>query len=190
MSYNEYIPMYMDLPSENSKIPSGYKSYTLFFSTSYSYEDSLTVKEIKAMKKRVKEFGRSVGRDNLFVWVGDSSKDKLNIEWGKILADKLSKNYKLNMSYSDGPYIVYVKGSPYLPMNEDRFAACISFAEKKPKYVAEFLDFIEAGIRRNKASILYVWQRNFWISILSFYEKNSEEIKAWIGIGLQVSGKK
>lgn len=181
-----YLPMYVDMPNEKFVIPEGYKSYTLFFATSTSYRDSLSVKEIRKLKERTKEFGRSIGKDNLIVWVGNSSNNKLNIALGKTFADRFNKWYSIKMNYTDGPYIVYVSCRPDVPPSKDDFIAYVSFAEKKPKYIAEYLDYIEAGIRREDITAMGIRTEQDWIKLRSYVENHFKDIVSLAGIVLNV----
>lgn len=186
MEYRAYLPMYFDMSSESNVIPDGYDSYTLFFVTSYSYPDSLGVHEIKRLNRRLKEFGKNIGKNNLVVWVGDSSKNKLSVELGKTYADKFAKWYGSKMSYTDGPYIVYISHRPNSQPTDKDFMAYITFANKKPKYIEEFIDYIEASIRRKEISRLGLKSKAGWIGLKSFWDNHSNDIFQLTGILINV----
>jgi len=178
--------MYIEAPRGKYEIPKGYETYTLFFATSYSYVDSLSQDDMKQMKKQIKRFGKSIGGKNLAVWVRNPDSDTLNVELGKTYADRLYKWYKINLNYSDGPYLVFLTHHPDIPPTEKDFAAVINFSRKTPRCVVEAIEYLEAQIRRGCVSKYSVMVINYWLDIKSFIAKNLEKIRVLEGIRVTV----
>lgn len=173
----EFIPLYLEVSSETYTIPDGYQSYTLLFATSYDYVDKASTHDMKKLKKKIKRFGKSIGKDNLTIWVKKPSSEELNVELGKTYSDRIYAWHKLKLDYSDGPYLVYLSHNPDHPPMSSDFAAAISFSNKTPEYVSESIEYIEANIRRGTISKEDIQTINFWLDLKSFVSRNSELFK-------------
>ena len=130
---NEFIPVYIEVTSGEFSIPENYKSYTLFFATSYKTTEILTKKSRNKIKKQFEKFGESIGDENIAVWVKSPYSEDLNIELGKTYSDRLHRWHNLSLDYSDGPYLIFMTHSPDIPPMNDDYAVAISFKNKTPE---------------------------------------------------------
>lgn len=102
-------PIYYEGSEGKFEIPAGYKTYTLFIATSYSYVKRTPKKDMADLKGVIKKFGESIGEGNLAVWAGNPEEDSLNVEIGKTYADRVHKWYGLKLDYNDGPFLIFLK---------------------------------------------------------------------------------
>jgi len=170
-------PVYFEPVAGKYEIPEDYETYTLFFATSYTYVESLSKNDMRELKKHIKRFGKSIGGKNLAVWVRNPDKDTLNVELGKTYTDRLYTWYKMNLDYSDGPYLVFLTHHPDSLPNENDFAAVISFSNKTKEYIVEAIEYLEAQIRRGKVSQHGVIAVNYWLDFKSLVAKNKTILK-------------
>ena len=173
----EFIPLYLEVSSETFTIPEGYQSYTLLFATSYDYVDNVSTQDMKKLRKKIQRFGKSIGKENLTIWVNKPSSEELNVELGKTYSDRIYTWHKLKLDYSDGPYLVYLSHNPDHPPVPGDFAAAISFSNKTPEYMSESIEYIEANIRRGSISKENIQAINYWLDLKSFVSKNSKSLK-------------
>lgn len=176
----EFIPLYLETSSATFTIPNNYQSYTLLFATSYDYVENSSAKDMANLRKRLQRFGKSIGKENLTIWVCKPSSTELNVELGKTYSDRIYLWHKIKLDYSDGPYLVYLSHNPDNPPEPGDFAACISFSNKTPKYIAESIEYIEANIRRGTISKDKITAINYWLDLKSFVSKNSQDLKKLI----------
>ncbi len=173
----EFIPVYIEVTSGGFNIPENYKSYTLFFATSYETADILTKKSRNKIKKQFKMFGESIGYENIAVWVKSPYSEDLNIELGKTYSDRLHRWHNLSLDYSDGPYLIFMTHSPDIPPMNNDYAVAISFKNKTPSIMTEAIEFLEAKIRRNEISKHDIQAKDFWLDLKSFLSEHSETFK-------------
>ena len=96
---NEFIPLYLEVSSETFTIPEGYKSYTLLFATSYDYVENASAQDMQRLKKKIQRFGKSIGKENLTIWVNKPSSEELNVELGKTYSDRIYSWHKIKLDY-------------------------------------------------------------------------------------------
>lgn len=173
----EFIPLYLEVSSETFTIPEGYQSYTLLFATSYDYVENASSQDMKRLRKKTQRFGKSIGQENLTIWVNKPSSEELNVELGKTYSDRIYSWHNIKLDYSDGPYLVYFSHNPDNPPAPGDFAACISFSNKTSEYISESIEYIEANIRRGTISIENIKTINYWLDLKSFVSKNSKSLK-------------
>ena len=173
----EFIPLYLEVSSDTFTIPEGYQSYTLLFATSYDYVENTSTQDMKRLIKKTQRLGKSIGKDNLTIWVNKPSSEELNVELGKTYSDRIYLWHKIKLDYSDGPYLVYFSHNPDNPPAPGDFAACISFSNKTPEYISESIEYIEANIRRGTISKQNIKTIDYWLDLKSFVSKNSKSIK-------------
>ncbi len=166
----EYLPIYIEQFSGNYDIPDNYKSYTLFFSTSYQTKEFLTVSSKDELKGYFKKFGESIGEGNVAVWVRNPDSDDLNIELGKTYADRIHKWYNLSLEYSDGPYLVFMTRSPNVPPMRDDFAVAIGFKDKTSTDITKAIEYSLKQKSGEKKSPNLIFIQSFigWISSLLY----------------------
>jgi len=173
----EFIPLYLEVSSETYTIPDGYESYTLLFATSYDYVENASSQDMKRLKDKIQRFGKSIGKENLTIWVNNPSDEELNVELGKTYSDRIYSWHKINLDYSHGPYLVYFSHNPDNSPSPGDFVACISFSNKTSEYISESIEYIEANIRRGTISKEKISAINYWLDLKSFVSKNSKSLK-------------
>ncbi|WP_157067459.1 hypothetical protein [Desulfosarcina cetonica] len=124
----------------------------------------------------MKRFGKSIGNNNLVVWVKNPKTDGLNVEMGKTYADRLYRWYGYNLDYSSGPYLVYLTQNPNQPPNANDFAAIIGFKNKNYEDSIEAIEYLESQIRREKVKKEDVTMINYWIDLKSIARSNVDII--------------
>lgn len=185
----EFMPVYIEVPSDEYKIPENYQSYTLFFATSHRTLDILTNESRNQIRMQFKSFGESIGKENVAVWVKSPYSNDLNIELGKTYADRLHKWYNLGLNYSGGPYLIFMTHSPDVPPMDDDYAVAISFKSKDPTLITEATEFLEAKIRRKEVSKYNIQAEAYWLDLKALIIEHQdvlEEIAKEIIINLSI----
>ncbi len=174
----ELAPLFIEATNFGKfEIPENYKTYTMFIATSHHYIEKITTKELYKFKKEFIRLGKSIGTENLAVWVNDPRSETLNVELGKTYCDRLDSWYGLYLDYSDGPFIIFLTHHPDIKPNENDFAATISFEHKTNDYIVEAMEYLEAQIRRGKVSKFKTTTVDFWLDLKSFATKNAKHLK-------------
>lgn len=172
-----FLPVYIEKSTGEFKITKGFKSYSLFFATSYYPTDVVSGKSKDRLKRQFKRFAKSIGKDNAAIWVKRPDSDDLNVELGKTYSDRLYEWHRLKLDYSDGPYLVYLTHNPDYPPQIDDFAVAISFSNKSQEHIIEAIEYLEAQIRRNEVSKHETFVIDYWLDLKSFLAKNVVFIK-------------
>lgn len=134
-------------------IPGGYRTYTLFISTSYDYAglgNSGVVSQTLA--RRFKRFGTAIGEDNYAAFVSDPATGRLDVAAGRTILDKLKGWYHLSNPYSDGPYVIVLQRHPASAPVGDESAAVISLKGQSAERVMSILDELEAELNTQHAA--------------------------------------
>ncbi|WP_157237702.1 hypothetical protein [Desulfobacter curvatus] len=177
MKKNMNIPIYLDRIEGEYSIPDSFNSYTLFFATSYELNKPFDKKYLKKMNKQFKSFGKSIGENHLAVWVKNIDSDDLNVDLGKTYADRLHRWYNSELSFYDGPYLIFMSNTPDAIPRSDDFLVVISFKNKKPEAITEIIEYLEATIRRDEISKYKIQTKLYWLDFETFLVENKESLK-------------
>ena len=165
------------------KIPTGYKTYTLFLSTSYDYIDNETHDKLLILERNFKTFGDSIGANNLAVWVNRKRSNALDVSRGKYYADLFSKYSGKSIEYSNGPFVILSSLHPQELSRENRvdksnegpIVIVIGFKNISSKRVSEILSYVEARIRREELHAQKAEMYILWIKMKSIWDKADKE---------------
>jgi hypothetical protein len=172
----------IEFTSSKDKIPKGYKSYTLFLIPSSDWDKDSTRQIVEKMSSNFRNFGESIGSDNLAVWfvifISDMGKlghhtfydiwpdkEKLSL-YEEFQTDYIrSKEYcdKYNLSYNDGPYVVFTTKHPDRATLNDLII--LQLNNIRPNRFILLLNDLEQGIRRNEIN-----KKTKTLKIKNYYE--------------------
>jgi len=162
---------------EGAKIPAGYETYTLFFSTDSGYGDREAAQRLEALQREFKSFGDSIGARNLAVWVNEPGLDRLSVSRGKEFADLFARTSRSSLDYNDGPFVVVCDRHPDLfdaasgGVEAPPRAIVLSFRGVSPDRVGEVLNFVEASIRRDSVDARRIGMQALWVKMKSWWEQ-------------------
>ena len=159
-----------------TKIPDGYKYYTLLINTSVEYRDTSREETLQKLKDIFEEFGAAIGDNNLAVWMSEPGSIELSVSLGKYYADLVSTHSGLELEYSNGPFLVLTEFNPddfesRVPADSGDVMA-ISFAGVQPDRVIDVLNHVEARIRRNEVRLGDVDLFIFWTKLKSWWSED------------------
>lgn len=177
---------------QTGKIPSGYKTYTLFLKTSYDYTNDTPSDKLRVLEKSFKVFGDSIGDDNIAVWVDKGENSALSVSRGKYYADLFSRYSGKSIEYSDGPFLILSGRHPEelsrLKSNgkneENATIIVIGFRNISSKRMIEILNYLEARIRRDELNTTKTSLYTLWVSMKSWWDETDKEFLKEVTLSL------
>ena len=182
------------------KTPTGKELYIFFISTSESYSQTGLDKVITEMRNKFTAFGKSIGENNVAVWVNQRGSSRLSARHGKFVADRYRLFALSDFSYSNGPYIIVTNAHPQLAFSEQfsklkpdsteatgPFVVSISLNNVGAEYVVDALNGLEQSIRRNEVTKLGAARLQTWLSFWTWYDANKSTVadvlkETWVAV--------
>ncbi len=165
-------------------IPDGFKTYTLFMSTSTESSDRSSTDKLRALERNFKRFGDLIGQRNLAVWVNEGTTLELSVSRGVYYADLFSRWSGHSIEYSDGPFIVVANAHPKVFSTAEYrttveasqpTAIVIGFRNISPDHIIDVLNLLEARIRRETVDPSEITIQILWIKVKSWWEEGADK---------------
>jgi len=169
---------------EGERIPTNYSTYTLFLNTSYEYAEQETLETLTGLRTKFARFGKSVGKENLAVWVNEPGTGDLSVARGKYYLDIFDKwSDAAPLEYSSGPYVVVTDTHPdELKTASDGklrnlrpIVIAISFQSVSTNRVTELLNVLEKRIRTGEIDSAEIGLKVFSLSLKSWWNDNEDK---------------
>lgn len=145
-----------------------YNTYTIFFSARKVELSKLEIKKQELLRKSFVNFAESIGKDNAATWV--ASNNTYSVKASKHICDLY------NLSYTDGPYIVFSNNNPILVDKINKDDVILDFSSINVNRIKFVLDKLEENIRRKKFIKIDRYEMNKQI-VLSLYDNNVKFIQ-------------